>query len=77
MSALDIIIFSLGGIVIIAYATFQIRKTIKWKKKVREYVASGMTLTNAKIKANQEFNYKTKKKKEKNIKEIEDDIFEE
>jgi len=75
MSALDIIIFSLGGIIIVAYATIQIRRTLKWRKKVKQYVADGMTLENAKIKANQEFNYKNKKKKEKSIKEIEDDIF--
>lgn len=75
MNVLDIIIFTAGGIIIIVYATIQIRRTLKWRKKVREYLASGMTLENAKIKANQEFNYKNKKKKEKTIKEIEDDIF--
>lgn len=74
MSLIDIIIISIGGICVVVYGFFAIRKTLKWRERVRELVNQGKTLTQAKYIANTEF-YKKKKGKEKGEQEKVDKIF--
>ena len=78
MSILDIIIFSVAGIIIAIYAYFNIKNTIKWRNLVKSYVQKGLTLEQAKDMADKEV-YKRKyaKKQAKNKDKKEDSIYEE
>lgn len=71
MSILDIVIFSLGGLCVAFYGFFAIRKTIKWRNRVKELVSKGISLPLAKEQANEEI---YKKKKKQKTTDIEKDI---
>lgn len=77
VSALDIILFSIGGLIIIFYAYVQIKKTIRWRKRFRQLVnEEGKSPIEAKEIANKEIYKKTKKDK-KAKQEQEDEIMKE
>ena len=78
MSILDIIIIVAGVIIIGLYAYFQIKKTLKWKKRVRELIENGTPQEKAVLIANKEiYNKQKKNAKDKTPQEIEEEIFEE
>ena len=79
MSILDIIIITLGAIIITIYTIIQVNYYKKWKAKVKELVQSGMDFETAKAKAHSMIYKKKNKKtaKDKTPQEIEEEIFEE
>lgn len=68
MSALDIIIISIGVLAVLAYGFFEIRKTLKFKKRVKELIAKGLKPTEAKEIAENELYSKKRKEKSKGVK---------
>lgn len=78
MSILDIIIFSLSGIIVFIYGFFTIKKGIKWKKTFKAYVDMGLSVLEAKELANKEvYPKKYAKKHKSNTNEQDDTIYEE
>ena len=75
---IKILIWVLGGITIALYAFFSIKKTIKWRNRVKYLTSHGYDLIQAKEIANNEIYKKKKKRKKENDKEsTEDKPFEE
>ena len=73
---IKILIWVLGGLIISLYAFFAIKKTIKWRKRVKDLTSHGYDLIKAKEIANNEI-YKKKRKKKKDEKTTEDKPFDE
>lgn len=74
MSILNILIYIIGGLTILIYGFFAIKKFIKWKKRVKELYNQGQSIETAKANAYTEV-YKKKNKQKEN--ELKDTPFEE
>lgn len=77
LSILDIIVFSIGGIIVIIYAYFSIKNLIKFKKAYKKYIDKGMTPPFAKETAMKECYPKKFKKVSKKNTNDNDKIYEE
>lgn len=75
MSAIDIILISLGVIVVGIYLFLAIKRTKGWQERYKKLIKEGKTHEQAKLIADKEFY--AKKSKSKQTKEQEDEIFDE
>lgn len=71
MSILNILIYVLGGLIVLTYGFFAIRKYIKWKKRVKELYKQGQSIETAKANAyNDIYKKKSKKANSNDVKDI-------
>lgn len=76
-SILDIIVFSIGGIIIVLYAFISIRRVVKFKKAYNRYIKDKFTPLQAKEMAMKECYPKKYKKDSAKNPNSDDEIFEE